>query len=107
MMSNSDAQSPTGADPLVGQVFLERYRVVRKLEDRRGAGVYLADHLMADRPVAVEVLGSAQARPAAVDQFLEDSRTVARVGHENVVEIINGGRSPQGAAFLALEVLDG
>jgi serine/threonine protein kinase len=107
MMSNSDAQGPTGADPLIGQVLLDRYRVVRKVEDRRGAGVYLADHLMADRPVAVEVLGTASAPPAAVDQFLEEARTVARIGHENVVEIINGGRSPQGAAFLALEVLEG
>jgi hypothetical protein len=107
-MSNSDAQNPTGADPLVGQVFLERYRVVRKLEDRRGAGVYYAQHLMADdRPVTVEILGTAQARPAAVDRFLEEARTVARIGHENVVEILNGGRSPQGAAFLALEYLEG
>jgi len=104
MMSNSDASGP---DPLVGQVFLERYRVVRKLEERHGAALYYAQHLMADRPVAVEVLGAAQARPAAVDQFLEESRAVARIGHENLVEIFNGGRAPQGAVFLAMEYLEG
>jgi hypothetical protein len=105
MMSSSDAKDASGPDPLLGQVFLDRYRVVRKLGARRGAGVYSAQHLLADRPVAVEVLGPAGA--AAVERFLEESRTVARIGHENVIEIFNGGRSPQGAVFLATEVLEG
>jgi hypothetical protein len=86
------------ADPLLGEVFLDRYRVERKLESRRGAGVYLARALNADRSVAVEVVEAGQAPTDAVDRFLEASRTVARVGHENIVEILNGGRSPRAAA---------
>jgi serine/threonine protein kinase len=107
MMSSSDGHIGGQTDPLLGQVFHDRYRVVRKLERRDGAGLYAAQHLYADRVVALEVVDVGGALPAAVDRFLDDARTIARVGHENVVEILNGGRSPQGAPFLAMEALEG
>ena len=102
-MSPPDGHT-AAADPLLGEIVLDRYRVERKLESRRGAGVYLARALNADRSVAVEVVDAAKAPADAVDRFLEASRTVARVGHENVVEILNGGRSPRGAIFVAMEL---
>jgi hypothetical protein len=107
MMSTSGAPQPGKQDPLLGQVLLDRYRIVRKLEDRNGGGVYAAQHLLAARAVTVEVIGAGHTRPAAVDRFLEEARTVARVGHENVVEIFNGGRSSAGSVFLAMESLEG
>ena len=110
-MMNSDVRTSQSdeplVDPLLGQVFLDRYRVVRKLEDRGRSGMYFAQHLLADRAVAVEVVDTDQARPAAVDLFLEEARTVARIGHENVVEIFNGGRAAPGSVFLAMEYLEG
>ena len=111
MMSNVDAQvgasgdPQSSIDPVLGQVFVDRYRVVRRLEDRRV--LYLAQHLMADRAVTIEIVETDHARPAAVDQFLEDARTVARVGHENLVEIFNGGRATATSVFLAMESLEG
>src|SRR4051794_12409629 len=111
MMSSSDAQPSSNAktlnDPLLGQVFFDRYKVVRKLEDRGGGGVYHAQHLQADRPVTIEVLDADHARPSVIDQFLEEARPVARIGHENIIDIYNGGRSPQGSVFLAMESLEG
>jgi hypothetical protein len=106
-MSTSGAPHSGKADPLLGQVLLDRYRILRKVEQRNGGGVYAAHHLLADRPVTVEVIGAGHTRPAAVDRFLEEARTVARVGHENVVEIFNGGRSEAGSLFLAMETLEG
>ena len=85
MMSNSDASGP---DPLVGQIFLERYRVVRKLEERSGAGVYYAQHMMADRPVAVE--GSAPGRaPLGRRPVSEES---AGGSSTRTSSVFNGGR---------------
>jgi hypothetical protein len=113
MMSNVDPQAgasgerQSSLDPVLGQVFVDRYRVVRKLEDRAGGALYLAQHLMADRAVTIEIVDTDHARPAAVDQFLEDARTVARVGHENIVEIFNGGRATATSVFLAMESLEG
>lgn len=107
MISTSGAPQTGNKDPLLGQVLLDRYRIVRKVEERNGGGVYAAQHLLADRAVTVEVIGAGHTRPAAVDRFLEEARTVARVGHENVVEIFNGGRSAAGSLFLAMESLEG
>jgi hypothetical protein len=113
MMSKVDAQvSASGdrqssIDPVLGQVFVDRYRVVRKLEDRAGGALYFAQHVLADRAVTIEIVETDHARPAAVDQFLEDARTVARVGHENIVEIFNGGRATATSVFLAMESLEG
>jgi hypothetical protein len=119
MIANSDLRTGQGGgaraagdpaephDPVLGRVFLDRYRVVRKLEDRAGGGLYLAQHVLVDRPVAVEIVDTVQARPAAIDQFLDESRTVARIGHENVIEIFNGGRAAPGSVFLAMEYLEG
>jgi serine/threonine protein kinase len=113
MMSNVDAQvgasgdPPSAIDPVLGQVFVDRYRVVRRREDRAGRALYVAQHLMADRAVTIEIVETDQARPAAVDQFLEDARTVARVGHENIIEIFNGGRATASSVFLAMESVEG
>ena len=101
------SDSADRTDPMLGHVFLDRYRVVRKLEARRGGGLYLAQHLLAERAVTVEVLEAGPAHPAAVDHCLEDARTVARVGHENVVDIFNGGRTPEGGVFLVMAPLEG
>jgi serine/threonine protein kinase len=107
MMSTSGAPQTGKPDPLLGQVLLERYRILRKVEERNGGGVYAAQHLLEARTLTIEVIGAGHTRPAAVDRFLDEARTVARVGHENVVEIFNGGRSNAGSVFLAMETLEG
>jgi hypothetical protein len=106
-MSSSDGHNGGSGDPLLGQVFLDRYRVVRRLDGHGRGALYEAEHLSGDRHVFIEVLAAEHARPGAVDQFLEEARILARIGHENVVQIINGGRSPQGALFLASEPAEG
>jgi hypothetical protein len=104
-MSSSDGHNGGSGDPLFGQVFLDRYRVVRRLDGRGRGTLYEAAHLSGDRHVMIEVLAAEHARPAAIDQFLEEARTLARIGHENVLQILNGGRSTQGAVFLVSELL--
>src|SRR4051812_1988977 len=99
------ARSP--ADPLIGRVVSDRYRIVRKLGEGGVGGVYFAEHLLVNRKIALKVLLPDLSRPQLVDRFLEEARTVARIGHENVIDIFYGGRSPDGFVFLAMEYLDG
>jgi len=106
-MSSSDGHNGGSGDPLLGQVFLDRYRVVRRLDGHGRGKLYEAEHLSGERHVIIEVLAAEHVRPAAVDQFLEEARILARIGHENVVQIINGGRSAQGAVFLVSEPAEG
>ena len=70
-MSQGETQLDT-ADPLVGRVLSERYRVLRLIGEGGIGRVYLADHLGTGREVALKVLlpefaGNLQ----LVDTFLE------------------------------------
>jgi hypothetical protein len=96
------------ADPIVGRVLSERYRVLRLIGEGGIGRVYLAEHLGTGREVALKVLlpefaGNLQ----LVDTFLEEARTVSRLGHENIIDIYYGGRSSEGYAFLVMEHLKG
>jgi hypothetical protein len=94
-------------DPRVGQILGERYRLVRRLEVRGGGARYEALNTVDGRVVDVELLRAEPASADAVARFLETARTVARVGHDNVVQIFNGGRAPGGDVFLSVEHLEG
>jgi serine/threonine-protein kinase len=98
---------PSGgsADPLLGQILLGRYQIVSALAGGPRTRAYRARRRETDQPIDVAVFEAAGAE--AAERFLEDARIVARVGHENVVAIFNGGRTPRGEVFLAHEHLSG
>jgi hypothetical protein len=95
-------------DPLVGRVLSDRYRVMRPIGEGGIGRVYLAEHIATGREVALKVLlpEFAGNLPFA-DAFLEEAHTVSRLGHENIIDIYYGGRSPDGYAFLVMEHLTG
>lgn len=106
-MSHGESQLDA-ADPLVGRVLSDRYKVLRLIGEGGIGRVYLAAHLGTGREVALKVLlpefaGNLQ----LVDTFLEEARTVSRLGHENIIDIYYGGRSSEGYAFLVMEHLKG
>jgi hypothetical protein len=106
-MSTTDAEATRRTDPLVGQVLSDRYRVVRKVDERGTATLYAAEHLHAERAVTLLVLDAEHAPESAKTQFLEEARMIARIGHEHIVDVFNGGRLSGGGVFLAMETLDG
>jgi protein kinase-like protein/PEGA domain-containing protein len=96
------------ADPLVGRVLSDRYRILRLIGEGGIGRVYLGEHLETGREVALKVLLPEYAgNLPLVDIFLEEARTVSRLGHENIIDIYYGGRSPDGYAFLVMERLPG
>ncbi|MDB4981496.1 MAG: serine/threonine protein kinase [Myxococcales bacterium] len=105
-MSSGDAGGGEAVDPRVGQVLGERYRLARRLEARENGARYEARSTVDGRVVDVELLRADATSADVVAQFLETARTVARVGHEGVVQIFNGGRAPWGDVFLAVEPLE-
>ncbi len=106
-MSSGDAGGVEAVDPRVGQVLGERYRLVRPLEARESGTLYEALNTLDGRVVDVELLHADAASADDVARFLETARTVARVGHDGVVQIFNGGRATWGDVFLAVEHLEG
>ncbi len=97
-----------GADPLVGRVVAERYRVVRLLDEGGMGAVYEAEHVLMKRPVALKVLhGHLKMRGAAVQRFIREAQAASAIGHEHIVQVLDMGRMEDGAFYMALEYLEG
>jgi tRNA A-37 threonylcarbamoyl transferase component Bud32 len=94
-------------DPVVGRLLSERYRVLRKLGEGGMAAVYLAEHVVIQKKVALKVLAPELARREELAaRFLQEARAASRIGQENVIDISDYGRA-DGLAFFVMEYLEG
>ena len=95
-------------DQLAGTVLLDRYRLLEPLGEGGAAVVYRAEHSIMHKPLAVKILRPEHAaRPDFVRRFLSEARTVARLRHDNIVDVVDIGRTESGVVFCVMEWLDG
>ncbi len=70
--------------------------------------VYAAVHRLIEKDVALKVLSPQLAFDGElVERFLREARSASRINHENVIEIFDLGRSVDGYAYMAMELLSG
>ncbi|MEJ7630039.1 MAG: Stk1 family PASTA domain-containing Ser/Thr kinase [Nocardioidaceae bacterium] len=95
------------ADPLVGHLLDERYRVEAKIARGGMATVYQATDLRLDRRVALKVMPHALADDSEFAQrFVREARAAARLTHPNVVAVYDQG-DDDGVLFLTMEYVEG
>jgi serine/threonine protein kinase len=101
---------------LTGVVIEQRYRVVRPVAEGGFGVVYDATHLALETRVALKVLKTPPemndaAKAEFIAKFVLEAKTVARIRHQNIVQVLDTGVSvmPSGerAPWIALEWLDG
>ncbi len=102
----SDLHSDT-PDPLVGQLFDNRYRVLRRIGAGGMGAVYEATQVAMNRPVALKVLLPGQHREEVVKRFKREMDTSSKLAHPNIVRVYDWGSAPDGSFFLAMELLHG
>ncbi len=84
------------------------YRVVARLGRGGQADVWLAEHPVVGKRVAVKVIGAERAaRGAAAERFLAEARAVAGIAHPNVVQLYDFGSTAAGELYFTMEPLDG
>ena len=72
------------------------------------ATVFLAEHPRISKRVAVKVIHTELANsPEMVSRFLAEARAASQIGHENIVDILDFGQTPQGDNFMIMEYLEG
>src|SRR6185295_11137841 len=100
--------APSAEDPLLGRVLVERYRIDRKLGQGGMGVVYLAEHVLLGKKVALKLLFPQLTTQAdIVQRFLREARSASRISHENVIDISDVGQTPDGQVFIAMEYLAG
>jgi eukaryotic-like serine/threonine-protein kinase len=92
---------------VVGSI-IGRYRLLELLGQGGMSTVYLAEHTLLGKKVAIKLLHDDYSRdPRVVARFIDEARAAALVRHPGVVDIHDFGRHDDGRAFLVIEPLDG
>ncbi len=68
--------------------------------------VYLAEHPEIGRKVAIKVLARHH-NEEMVQRFTDEARAVSRIGHPNIIDIYDFGRTEAGRLYYVMEWLDG
>jgi serine/threonine protein kinase len=84
------------------------YRVTSQLGEGGMGVVYLAQHPVFGRKVAIKLLHAVLARdPDIVARFFNEARAIHMVAHENIVEILDFGQTADGQPYFIMEYLSG
>ncbi len=87
---------------------IDRYLIERELGRGSFGAVYKARHSVIGRDVALKVLHPERATsPSVLERFLGEARAVAAIGSPHIVQVFDAGLTPDGKAFLAMELLEG
>lgn len=90
-----------------GFFLTEKYKVLEPLGEGGMGHVYLCEHLLLHKLVAVKLLHASWVSvPGAEERFLREARAAATVDHPNIVRVFDVDRSA-GAPFIVMEFVDG
>jgi len=107
-LSTRELGAPTVADPLIGSTLGERYRILRVLGEGGMGRVYEAEHTLIERRVAIKVLREDFCRRAdVVERFRREAKSASRIGHPNIVDVLDFGETASGASYFVMELLSG
>lgn len=102
------ATSGPEPDGLIGVVLGGAYQLVGRIGEGGMGAVYEAHHLRLHKRVAVKLLSRHIAKhPDAVARFHREASVASRLGHPNLVDVIDFGTSDEGEPFLVMEHLEG
>src|SRR3954463_2408646 len=100
--------SPAPAESLVGKVLSERYQIQALLGEGGMGAVYLAEHVLMHKRLAVKVLHQEMTRmPEIVARFEREAMAAAHIEHPNVAAATDFGKLDDGSFFLVLEYVEG
>ncbi|HEX7840920.1 MAG TPA: serine/threonine-protein kinase [Kofleriaceae bacterium] len=91
-----------------GDIVDGRYRVLRKLADGGMGTVFLGEHTLIKRRVAIKLLhADLAAEREMVDRFLKEASAAGTLGHPHIVESTDMGFTRNGIPFIVFEYLEG
>ncbi len=94
---------------LVGRTLIEKYRIDALIGIGGMGAVYNAHHLAINRRVAFKILlpNLALGNEKMLNLFQREAETAGQLLHENIVDVKDAGRTPDGLAYIVMEWLEG
>jgi tRNA A-37 threonylcarbamoyl transferase component Bud32 len=84
------------------------YKIVRVLGEGGMGTVYLAEHPMIGKRVAVKMLRpDLGTDPGLVSRFFQEAKAVNEIRHPNIVDISDFGHTEDGIVYFVMELLEG
>jgi tRNA A-37 threonylcarbamoyl transferase component Bud32 len=91
-----------------GQTIEGKYHIMQLLGEGGMGRVYLGEHVIIGRPVAVKFLhAELTTNEEIVRRFYREAQSAAAIRHKNVIDVLDVGMSPEGEPFLVMEYLQG
>src|SRR5687767_14827362 len=97
----------TPVDPAIGRE-IGSYQIVELLGAGGMGRVYRAKHPHIGKEVAVKLLRRELSSDSEVaTRFLREARAVNEIRHENLIDVIDFGQTPEGECYIIMECLSG
>jgi serine/threonine protein kinase len=95
------------SDPVIGRE-IGSYQIVAVLGQGGMGRVYKAQHPYIGKQVAVKFLkAELSSKPDSVQRFFQEARSVNDIHHENVIDVLDFGKTSEGDYFILMELLQG
>lgn len=92
----------------VGAIVDDKYRLLELLGQGGMGSVFLAEHVILSKRVAIKFLNSQYATDQeAVLRFYQEAQAAAAAGHKGIVEVHDIGQTEDGSPYLVMELLHG
>jgi len=106
-ISNIDAAS-SARGLQAGQVFAERFQLVRKLGEGGMGQVWLADQTApVCRQVALKFIRAGMYDESLVKRFQAERQSLAIMDHPSIAKVFDAGTTPQGQPYFVMEYVPG
>jgi eukaryotic-like serine/threonine-protein kinase len=91
-----------------GQLFEERFQLVRKLGEGGMGQVWLADQISpVRRQVALKLIGAGMYDQAVVQRFQSERQSLAIMDHPCIAKVFDAGATAQGQPYFVMEYVPG
>jgi serine/threonine-protein kinase len=101
-------QSLGRPDAMVGRTLVDRFAITRKLGEGGMGAVYEARHTLIGKRVAIKILLDKYAqKESVIARLQQEARLASSIGHPNIVDITDFGKTEDGRTFVVMEYLDG
>ena len=92
----------------IGSVINDRYKIIKLVGTGGMGSVYLAEHEILRKKVALKILHYEQSkRKDTVERFKREAIAASNIGQDNIVDVTDFGYTEEGNAYFVMEYVEG